>query len=156
MLNHQRLVWILDVLLNRGCLHAGQRQDVLNRGEDQARHIMLDKRAELRRLLGKRRVVYRVSEMEVIASFRFRFVDDKGEMLRSRPNTPDQPGRKRQRTLDIEKYRVEVCVVAFARTLDYYGFFGIYGMYKTQLARSERHQLSERIGSSLLFRLSPR
>ena len=82
-----------------------------------------------------------------------RFVDDKGEMLRSRPNTPDQPGRKRQRTLDMEKYRVEVCVVAFARTLDYYGFFGIYGMYKTQLARSERHQLSERIGFCSVFPL---
>ena len=79
MLNTQRLVWILGVLLTRGWLHAGQRQDVLNRGEDQARHIMLDKRAELRRLLGKRRVVYRVSEIEVIASFRFRFTDDKGE-----------------------------------------------------------------------------
>ena len=72
MLNKQRLTQILDLLLARGLIHEGQKKDVLNRGDDQARHIMLDKRAELRRLLGKRRVVYKVSEMEVVASFRFK------------------------------------------------------------------------------------
>ncbi|MCB9759867.1 MAG: type II/IV secretion system protein [Alphaproteobacteria bacterium] len=70
---------MLDVLLARGHIHAGQKKDVLNRGEDQARHIMLDKRAELRRLLGKRRVVYKVSEVEVVASFHFRFRDEGGD-----------------------------------------------------------------------------
>jgi general secretion pathway protein E len=53
-------------------LHEGQKGDVLNRGQDQARHIMLDKRAEMRRLMGKQRVVYNVSEIETVASFRFR------------------------------------------------------------------------------------
>ena len=62
MFDRERLIWILDVLLSRGLIHEGQKKDVLNRGDDQARHIMLDKRAELRRLLGKRRVTYKVSE----------------------------------------------------------------------------------------------
>ena len=62
---------ILDVLLDRGVVHAGQKQDVLNRGREQARHILLDKRAEMRRLLGRHRVAYRVTEIELVASFRF-------------------------------------------------------------------------------------
>ncbi|MBK9648792.1 MAG: hypothetical protein IPO67_27185 [Deltaproteobacteria bacterium] len=61
MFDRERLIWILDVLLSRGLIHEGQKKDVLNRGDDRARHIMLDKRAELRRLLGKRRVTYKVS-----------------------------------------------------------------------------------------------
>jgi general secretion pathway protein E len=71
VLNLQRLHDILDLLVKKGVIHTGQRQDVLNRGRDQARHILLDKRAEMRRLLGRHRVAYRVSEVEVIASFRF-------------------------------------------------------------------------------------
>jgi general secretion pathway protein E len=67
-----RLHRILDILTQHGALHAGQRQDVLNRGKDQSRHILLDKRAELRRLLGRHRVTYRVTEIELIASFRFK------------------------------------------------------------------------------------
>ena len=47
MLNIQRLRDILDLLVKKGVIHAGQRQDVLNRGRDQARHILLDKRAEM-------------------------------------------------------------------------------------------------------------
>ncbi len=78
MLDSQRLADILNLLVQEGLIHGGQRQDVLNRGRDQARHILLDKRAEMRRLLGRHRVAYRVSEIEVIASFRFpRF--DNGE-----------------------------------------------------------------------------
>ena len=46
-------------------------EDVQNSCE-QARHILLDKRAELRKLLGKQRVAYTVSEMELVSSFRFR------------------------------------------------------------------------------------
>ena len=81
MIKTGRLTEILDVLLDRGLMHAGQRQDVLNRGRDQARHILLDKRAEMRRLLGRHRVAYRVSEVEVISSFRFSRVDLKDEPL---------------------------------------------------------------------------
>ncbi len=72
MINPSRLAWILDLLVENKLIHAGQKTDVLNRGPEQARHIMLDKRAEMRRLLGKQRVSYTVSEIEIIASFRFR------------------------------------------------------------------------------------
>jgi general secretion pathway protein E len=75
MLNEQRLTDILDLLVANRALHAGNRQDVLNRGKDQARHILLDKRAELRRLLGRHRVAYAVSEIELVASFRFKRAD---------------------------------------------------------------------------------
>jgi general secretion pathway protein E len=68
----RRLIWVLDLLLEAKALHSGQKQDVLNRGHEQARHILLDKRAELRKLLGKQRVAYTVSEIELVASFRFR------------------------------------------------------------------------------------
>lgn len=71
MTNPSRLAWILDLLVQHKLIHKGQRTDVLNRGREQARHIMLDKRAEMRRLLGKQRVSYSVSEIELIASFRF-------------------------------------------------------------------------------------
>jgi len=72
----KRLDWVLDLLVESGSLHAGQKQDVLNRGREQARHILLDKRAELRKLLGKQRVAYSVSEIELVASFRFRCPGD--------------------------------------------------------------------------------
>jgi general secretion pathway protein E len=76
-----QLPWLLDLLVARGLLHAGQRQDVLNRGPDQARHILLDKRAEMRRLLGRHRVAYRVGDVELVASFRFRRADQPDEVL---------------------------------------------------------------------------
>ena len=78
MINQTRLTWILNQLVARGLIHKGQMQDVLNRGREKARHILLDKRAEMRRLLGKQRVTYNVSEMELIASFRFKIEHDEG------------------------------------------------------------------------------
>lgn len=75
MVPEQRLVDILDLLVNEKMLHNGQKQDVLNRGKEQARHLLLDKRAELRRLLGRDRVAYQINEAELIASFRFRRLD---------------------------------------------------------------------------------
>jgi general secretion pathway protein E len=72
LIDEKRLRWILDLLVEKSILREGQRDDVLNRGRDAARHILLDKRAELRKLLGKQRVAYQVSEIELIASFRFR------------------------------------------------------------------------------------
>ena len=77
MINQKHLSWILDLLVERGLLHSGQQKDVLNRGREQARHILLDKRAELRKLLGKQRVSYSVSPIELIASFHFQ--TDEGE-----------------------------------------------------------------------------
>ncbi len=66
---------ILDMLVEAGMIHAGQKQDVLNRGKEQARHLLLDRRAELRRLLGKQRVSYAISDIELVASFRFKRSD---------------------------------------------------------------------------------
>ena len=77
VIDHRRLESILKLLVQRSIIHAGQERDVLNRGRDQARHILLDKRAEMRRLLGRHRVAYRVSEIELIASFRFEHHKDK-------------------------------------------------------------------------------
>jgi general secretion pathway protein E len=66
---------LLDILVEARLLHTGQKQDVLNRGKEQARHLLLDRRAELRRLLGRQRVSYSLSDIELIASFRFKRAD---------------------------------------------------------------------------------
>jgi general secretion pathway protein E len=81
VIDQQRLVWILDLLVERAAIHAGQKQDVLNRGRDQARHILLDKRAQMRRMLGRHRVAYRVTEIELVASFRFQIADNVDEKV---------------------------------------------------------------------------
>jgi general secretion pathway protein E len=70
------LARVLDMLVDAGMLHGGQKQDVLNRGKEQSRHLLLDRRAELRRLLGRQRVSYAISEIELIASFRFKRADN--------------------------------------------------------------------------------
>ena len=54
---------------------------MLWRGRDRARHILLDKRAQMRRMLGRHRVAYRVTAIEVIASFRFNREDKLTERL---------------------------------------------------------------------------
>jgi general secretion pathway protein E len=69
------LAAILTMLVDAGLIHGGQRQDVLNRGREQSRHLLLDRRAELRRLLGRQRVSYAISDIELIASFRFKRQD---------------------------------------------------------------------------------
>ena len=56
-----------------------------------------------------------------------------------------------ERPLELSKYRIEVIVTAYARTLDYLGFFGIYGLLNTDLSRSERAMLQERIHSINMF-----
>lgn len=66
---------ILDICVDAGLLRGGQKQDVLNRGKEQARHLLLDRRAELRRLLGRQRVSYAISDIELVASFRFKRAD---------------------------------------------------------------------------------
>ena len=81
MIDQKRLTEILDYLVAKGIVHAGQRQDVLNRGQEQARHILLDKRADMRRLMGRQRVNYKVSEIEVIANFRFQHRADPEQLV---------------------------------------------------------------------------
>ncbi|MEC7985763.1 MAG: hypothetical protein VX278_11415, partial [Myxococcota bacterium] len=75
MYNQRRLIELLDLLVAHEIIHEGQKGDVLNRGYDQARHLMLDKREHLRRLMGRKRVIYELSEEELIDSFRFRRKD---------------------------------------------------------------------------------
>ena len=72
---------LLDMLVADRLIHAGQRQDVLNRGKEQARHLLLDRRAELRRLLGRQRVSYAISDPELVASFRFKRADAPDALL---------------------------------------------------------------------------
>jgi hypothetical protein len=72
------------------------------------------------------------------------FLNEKCEQLKSKSST--QVGN-----VDLMKYRVEVCIIAFARTVDYLGFFGIHGMYKTDISRAERQQLMERIHMLNMF-----
>jgi general secretion pathway protein E len=72
----RRIEQICDLLVKKNYLREGHKQDILNRGQDQARHILLDRRAEMRRLLGRSRVDYSVHEIEVVTSFRFPRADD--------------------------------------------------------------------------------
>ena len=81
MVDYRRLEQFLDELVSHEAIHEGQKKDVLDRANDSARHLLLDKRAEMRRLMGKRRVTYSVSEIELIASFRLRRVDGSDEIL---------------------------------------------------------------------------
>jgi general secretion pathway protein E len=81
VIDQQRLSHILDLLVADGTIHSGNKQDVLNRGREQARHILLDKRAQMRRMLGRHRVAYRVTEIELISSFRFRQANDSEEQV---------------------------------------------------------------------------
>ncbi len=75
------LAQILDMLVSDRLIHPGQRQDVLNRGREQGRHLLLDRRAELRRVLGRQRVSYAVNDPELVASFRFRRADVPDQVL---------------------------------------------------------------------------
>ena len=81
MINKKRLQEHLDALVSEGQIHSGQRQDVMNRGMEQARHLLLDKRSEMRRLMGRRRVAYELSEIELISSFRIRRLDNNEEII---------------------------------------------------------------------------
>lgn len=81
MLNQRKLAEYLRYLVDRGIIHVGQEKDILSRGQDQARHVLLDKRNEIRRLMGKKRIAYSLSEVEVIASFRLRRLDIQEELV---------------------------------------------------------------------------
>ena len=75
MVNKRKIEEYLTYLVHREIIHEGQKKDVLNRGMEQARHVLLDKRNEIRRLMGRQRIAYALSEIELIASFRFRRLD---------------------------------------------------------------------------------
>ena len=75
MVNKRKMEEYLDYLVQREIIHDGQKKDILNRGMEQARHVLLDKRDEIRRLMGRQRIAYALSEIELIASFRVRRLD---------------------------------------------------------------------------------
>ena len=75
MIGKRKIEEYLRYLVERGIIHEGQQQDVLNRFQEQSRHVLLDKRNEVRRLMGRQRIAYSLSEIELIASFRFRRTD---------------------------------------------------------------------------------
>ena len=75
MINQRKLKQILEYLVEQEIIHPGQQGDVLSRGLEQARHVLLDKRNEVRRLMGRKRIAYELSEIELVASFRFRRLD---------------------------------------------------------------------------------
>lgn len=62
---------ICDLLIAHKLMHEGQKKDVLVRHSVQEKRLVIEKRQELRRLIGKRKLEYEVSEAELIASFRF-------------------------------------------------------------------------------------
>jgi len=62
---------ICDLLIARGLLLEGHKRDVLVRHSVQEKRIHLERQQALRRLAGRRKLSYEVSEIELIASFRF-------------------------------------------------------------------------------------
>ena len=62
---------VCDMLVEDGLMHAGQVKDVMVRYSIQEKRILIQKRNELRKKLGRQRIVYDVGEMEIIASFKF-------------------------------------------------------------------------------------
>ena len=77
---------ILDELVVTGLFTKGKRRMYWTEQMTLLGIFLPDKRAEMRRLMGKRRVTYSVSEIRLIASFRLRRVD--GSMKSSRKVYP--------------------------------------------------------------------
>ncbi|MBN94433.1 MAG: hypothetical protein CL928_10225, partial [Deltaproteobacteria bacterium] len=62
---------ICDMLVEDGLMHEGQVKDVMVRYSIQEKRILIEKRTQFRKAMGRRRVPYEVGEMEIIASFQF-------------------------------------------------------------------------------------
>jgi len=62
---------VCDMLVEDGLMHSGQVKDVMVRYSIQEKRILIQRRNELRKKLGRRRIIYDVGEMELIASFKF-------------------------------------------------------------------------------------
>ena len=70
---------ICDWLVEDGLMHEGQTKDVMVRHSIQEKRILIKRRGELRKALGRGRVPYSVGAMEVVASFRFPLPKGKGK-----------------------------------------------------------------------------
>ena len=62
---------ICDMLVADGLMHEGQVKDVMVRYSIQEKRILIERRGQLRKVMGRTRVPYRVGEIEIITSFRF-------------------------------------------------------------------------------------
>ena len=62
---------VCDWLVADGLMHEGQVKDVMVRHSIQEKRILIQRRGELRKAMGRKRVPYSVGEMEIIASFKF-------------------------------------------------------------------------------------
>ena len=72
---------ICDLLVREGLLHEGQKRDVMVRYSVQEKRILFQKRPELRKAVGHRRISYEVGEIEIIAAFRFVIPGTDNELL---------------------------------------------------------------------------
>ncbi len=81
MYSVQLLERICDILIARKLMHEGQKRDVQVRHSVQEKRILLEKRQEIRKLVGKRKVDYDVSEIEIIASFKFPIPGTRNKIL---------------------------------------------------------------------------
>ena len=71
---------ICDMLVEDGLMHEGQVRDVMARYSIQEKRLLIKRRTELRKAMGRQKVPYRVGEMEIIASFRFPMPDREGPL----------------------------------------------------------------------------
>ena len=72
---------ICDLLVREGLMHEGQKRDVLVRYSVQEKRILFQKRPELRKALGHKRIPYEVGEMEIVTAFRFVIPGTDNEVL---------------------------------------------------------------------------
>ncbi|MCO4769413.1 MAG: type II/IV secretion system protein [Deltaproteobacteria bacterium] len=68
------------MLVEDGLMHQGQVKDVLARYSIQEKRILIKRRTELRKAMGRQRVPYTVGEMEIIASFAFPIPNREGKL----------------------------------------------------------------------------
>jgi general secretion pathway protein E len=62
---------VCDMLIADGLMHDGQIKDVMVRYSIQEKRILISRRGQMRKQMGRGRIPYRVGEMEIIASFNF-------------------------------------------------------------------------------------
>ena len=72
---------VCDMLCADKLMHDGQVKDVMARYSIQEKRILIARRNELRKALGRNRVPYSVGEMEIIASFNFPLPNREGQNL---------------------------------------------------------------------------
>ena len=72
---------VCDMLIEDGLMHDGQVKDVMVRYSIQEKRILIAKRGQMRKQMGRTRIPYRVGEIEIIASFKFPLAKREGAYL---------------------------------------------------------------------------